>query len=871
MGSEMCIRDSFMCYCYDALNRKTASINAGGREKITTYNDASEVVGQADELMHTTTIVYDEIGRMLNTVNHLGERSNMSEYDIAGRTSAQIDPFDERTKYAYDDASRQISVTDQDGNPTMTDYDPEGRVKTVTTPSGTTTYGYDFQSHQTSVDDPEMDVTSYVYNRVGEVLEMIDAKGNSTFNEYDILGRMTQVTDRLTGITKYGYDRISRRDSITDADGDDGVTRYGYDVFGRPSTTTYPDHIPNSQPGESGYSIVTLEHDNHDRMFRRTDQQGDTVTYRFDTRGRLIARDYRTRTGDNTDRDTFGYDDADRMVRATSGRYDNTVTLDYDDANRRTLERLEIGGQTYDITTGYDIASRVDQIDYPDGTVVERCYNTRHLLKNVRLNNEELVDTRREYDDSSRLRTCTYGNEVVTTFDYRNDDRVSRIATTNAGSEKVGIYDYLYDANKNKTAETITGGGVMNNFGFDTGATGYDAENRLVNWNRTDGNQDQSWDLSLVGDWDQFSNEGDSTTYEHNAAHELTMVNGQPLGFDAKGNRLGSVDGAVYTWDFDNRLVSVDDAVFEYDALGRRVFENASGGSGGNVLVCSGQQLLAIYALGAVPSSPSRMFVYGSYIDEPILMLSGSQRYYYSRNQQYSITALTDSSGNIVERYRYDAYGNTVILSPTGEVRDQSSVGNVFMYTGRYNHPEIGLMYFRARYYDPNTGEFISRDPLGYVDGMSLYRAYFVPGGVDPSGTVCVAKTCDKDPKMKNWPKCPDKFIDNQKDAIAELISKGNKHDGDGDGKPDRPANDQLTDKVTQAGQKTKADKVCPNSPGQHVNVYHKNKPVAPNDPKNLKKKLINTIWYCKCCDDSSGTATARNEWKVSGKHNRDL
>lgn len=43
-------------------------------------------------------------------------------------------------------------------------------------------------------------------------------------------------------------------------------------------------------------------------------------------------------------------------------------------------------------------------------------------------------------------------------------------------------------------------------------------------------------------------------------------------------------------------------------------------------------------------------------------------------------------------------------------------------------------MYFRARYYDPLLGEFISRDPFEYVDGMSLYRAYFVPGRVDPSG-----------------------------------------------------------------------------------------------------------------------------------------
>jgi hypothetical protein len=50
-------------------------------------------------------------------------------------------------------------------------------------------------------------------------------------------------------------------------------------------------------------------------------------------------------------------------------------------------------------------------------------------------------------------------------------------------------------------------------------------------------------------------------------------------------------------------------------------------------------------------------------------------------------------------------------------------------------HNDLDLMYFRARYYDPNTGEFLSRDPLEYVDGMSQYRGYFVPNGMDPEGT----------------------------------------------------------------------------------------------------------------------------------------
>ena len=144
------------------------------------------------------------------------------------------------------------------------------------------------------------------------------------------------------------------------------------------------------------------------------------------------------------------------------------------------------------------------------------------------------------------------------------------------------------------------------------------------------------------------------------------------------------------------------------------------------------------------PKTPTHRYVYGSYVDEVIFRegdytdsdSDNDRLLFYHRNQQYSIVALTDEEGEVVERYAYTAYGETTILDENGNEIDETKYSNPYTYTGRRADEELGLLYFRARYYDPQTGEFISRDPLGYVDGMSQYRAYFVPGGLDPSGTV---------------------------------------------------------------------------------------------------------------------------------------
>ena len=95
----------------------------------------------------------------------------------------------------------------------------------------------------------------------------------------------------------------------------------------------------------------------------------------------------------------------------------------------------------------------------------------------------------------------------------------------------------------------------------------------------------------------------------------------------------------------------------------------------------------------------------------------------YCCTQQYSITALTDSTGAIKERYAYDAYGNLSSFDGAGASRSATAEGNRYTYTGREWDEELELYHYRARMYDAVAGRFLGRDPIGYFEGSyQLYR-----------------------------------------------------------------------------------------------------------------------------------------------------
>lgn len=103
--------------------------------------------------------------------------------------------------------------------------------------------------------------------------------------------------------------------------------------------------------------------------------------------------------------------------------------------------------------------------------------------------------------------------------------------------------------------------------------------------------------------------------------------------------------------------------------------------------------------------------------------------YFYRKDAQGNIIALLDNSGNTVVKYRYDAWGNHAVRDENGaDIADASHIGNrnPFRYRGYYYDTETELYYLQTRYYDPETGRFITIDGIEYLDpetinGLNLY------------------------------------------------------------------------------------------------------------------------------------------------------
>jgi RHS repeat-associated protein len=220
--------------------------------------------------------------------------------------------------------------------------------------------------------------------------------------------------------------------------------------------------------------------------------------------------------------------------------------------------------------------------------------------------------------------------------------------------------------------------------------------------------------------------------YSYNASNELTATPSGSYTYDNNGNTLTDASGKSYTWDFENRLVSAavpgtGTVTFKYDPFGRRI--QKSGPLGTTNYLYDGADLSEEIDSGG---NVLARYTHGRGVDQPLSMLRGGTSAYYLSDGIRSITSLSNSAGALANTYAYDSFGK--LTTSTG------TLTNPFQFTAREFDQESGNYYYRARYYDQQTGRFASADPMRFLAGNNFYD-YVLNNPtdlVDPTGEFFV-------------------------------------------------------------------------------------------------------------------------------------
>lgn len=739
-------------YTYDAMNNLLTYTDPLGNTTTYTYDGLNNLLTETDANAHTTTYMYDPLNRLIEIEDPLGGRTNYT-YDQKGNRLSETNPNGYTTTYTYDERNFLQSETDPLGNKSSYSYDGNGKVLSFTDRSSITLYDYDALGQLLTLTDPNGNTILRSYDPEGNFISITDANGNITSYTYDALNRLIKATDPLNGtvtatydsnenllsvvdkngvtVASFTYDKADRKVSETDALGN--TTSYTYDAEGRIiQITDAEDHSTIYTYDERGLKLTetfadgtskTYTYDGVGNTLTRTDNRGYITSYTYDALNRLVKEDF-----SNGSANVFTYDAQGNLLTASNQH--SLITFTYDALDRVTSETLN-GKTTH---TLYDDANYSRRLTYPGGRTIEGKMDLMDRL--IRINENGREDFVFQYDPASRPVSRNYPNEKVVSYSFDEKDLMKEVAHDPA----IVRFRYQHDAVGNPLSEEkVHRPTHSQNYG-------YDENHRVTSYREGSdeiANQTQ-YTYNGVGGRTTAEVNGATISYTSNEMHEYTTIESGGtinLGYDENGNLID--DGInTYTYDYENRLIAVNDgstATYLYDALGRRIQKTV----GTEVTQYFYDDLQVIEERNG-SNAVLATYVYGIWIDDILSMQRNGINYYYHANVQGSIAAITDDNGQVVERYEYSPYGETMIYTNDYTLLTSSMIRNPYLYVGRRLDEETGWYYYRARHYAPSQGRFIQRDPLGYVDGYNLYE--YVKGRplvlLDPEGEYAAALTC---------------------------------------------------------------------------------------------------------------------------------
>lgn len=618
-------------------------------------------------LAQTTTYSRNSFGQVVSSTDALNRTTSLT-YDPNGNPSTITrmagTPEATTRSFTWSGDNLLLTSTDELGHATKLTYF-DGCVSGVTDALGkTTTIQCDPQGRPVAVTDPLGHRTSISYVG-GDLRGVTDALGRSLSFTVDALGRSISVTDPLGNTAARFYDSNDRPKTVIDARG--LATTFNYDNEGHVLSVALPNQ-----------TSVIYQYDARYRVKQRSDALGQAETWSYDASGHV--RTYTDRNGQVTDyapRDALGrftkltyadgttitadvYDAVGRLQQMTDSNY-GTMTHAFDDFDRVTGESSPQGSVAYTY-----FANGLRKTMTPAGqSAVSYAFYDNNLVKSITQGSENVAFS---YDDARRRQSMTLPNGIVTTYSYSDVNQLTSISYAGSGGGAIGDVSY-----------------------------GYDLAGRRISQAGSLAPQKKSPPTGAISLFDANNRQGN--------------INGRSLTYDKNGNLLN--DGLnTYVWNARNQLIRVQQgaavvAQYQYDSMGRRTSKTI-GGSTTSFLYDG------FNAVQETQGSTINPLLTGLGVDERYARNEGASRSYFLVDALGSTIGLTDASAQLFQRYQYDPYGN---VTSTGNAT------NPYQYTGR-EADGFGLYYYRARYYSPSMGRFISEDPLGFGGGQASFYAY---------------------------------------------------------------------------------------------------------------------------------------------------
>ena len=779
----------------------------------------TDAIGAGNVLLKEESFRFDELNRLIESnaalfanLTEVGTDGPLTpedglvttryEYDRNSRQTRIIDDNAHMLRMRYDGVDRLLGVEDHLNNQAQFEYDRNhNRVKVTETDLGVgdpvitetfeTTYEYDSLDRMVASVDNLGNRQTYAYDSRNNIISRADRMGNITTRVFDGIDRLLEEDFelRLGGVgaggldlsngsnsdglisRRYDWDANSRLASVTDDNGRE--THYFYDSLNRMIRERFADQTERRSTYDRDHNIV-----------RVVDQNGSRIESRFDGLNRLVERRFqRASQLRGTTLWRIEYDGLSRLTLAFDNNNpseeddDSVVRLMYDSLSRVLVE--EQNDQR--VISKFDgVGNRLHCV-YPDGLEITSSFDELNRIQRITRGDEAALVSEYDYLGASRILRRQFGNDTLLSYQdeagevagYDGLRRMTGRVHLGADGSVIDGFSYVYDRESNRRFESNERTSMASVYEYDSRyrlvreALDVAGQSVAAVLNNTTVNADvaavsglseRRFPLDGVGNWVDGANLDDSAGGGiPDVMNQYGEFAGSPWVHDGNGNRESDEAGR-YVYDTANRLVEVLDregnsiATYRYDALGRRVSKETNVES--LRFLYEGSRVIEEQDEGG---TPLRQFIYGHGVDDVLAMVADDETFYYHDNSIGSVAALTNSGGDVVERYIYDAYGKTVILDADGVTElERSVVGNPYRFTGRRFDEESGLYFYRARYLDPGTGRFLQRDPKGYVDGLNLYEYvgsnpvnYIDPFGrqekgagptgtddQDPSGTV---------------------------------------------------------------------------------------------------------------------------------------